>query len=155
MESFEDFTKKFSNSYDYHFISNAREEQQFELIKENKDGKYDYANKRYIQEIELKEKRMKILYEIYSDCYQYNIYLCSKLCETEKNFETDTKYEKVLYELKQNINMNISLFVLDSSNNKVSCLNYTIKILTTHFDEKGDVFIIIVTLMKALLFQPH
>jgi len=38
---------------------------------------------------------------------------------------------------------------------KVSCLNYTIKILTTHFDEKGDVFIIIDTLMKELLFQPH
>jgi hypothetical protein len=155
MESFEEFIKKFGDIYDYHFISSAREEEQFKLIKENKDGKYHYANKRYLEEMELKDKRIKLLYDIYCDCHQYNIYLCSKICEIEKNFDTEVKYEKVLYELKQNINMNISSFVLESSNNKVYCLNYAIKILTTHFEEKGDVFIVIHSLMKQLLFVPH
>ncbi|MBS1735808.1 MAG: hypothetical protein JSS98_04295 [Bacteroidetes bacterium] len=155
MIKFEDFLETFGERYDYHFVYSFPTDEIKKKVLENIDNQCEHAKEQYLNDLKLKEKRMKILYDIYDDCFRYNIFLCSKLCELEYDIDTTIKYEHSLGEIQQNIRNNISLFVIESSNDKIVAMKYAIKILEETFEISGHVFITIDKLMKLLLFKPH
>lgn len=90
-----------------------------------------------------------------TDCFQYNIFLCSKLCEFNNDFDTIIKYEHRLKEMKQKISNNITIFIINSLDNKIVAMKNAIKILEDNFSVQGFIFITIYSLMRSLLFKYH
>lgn len=160
MENFDEFCTVYEDRYNATFLSfYGLNKQHLQNIIDNKDENFNHSHNKYIQEQELKEKRIKLLYEIYTCSYNNNeilakyfscIHNCHPIFNQKKIF-----FKNKLRDNKRTFNDKIILFILDNCDDKLVSLNYAKEVMEQYDSKDEDLFIEIDTLMKKLLTKPH